>query len=260
MSRILRRPMFRGGPVDSRGTGITSGLGYEKGGRVARTNYSVGGLGRQMATVMRILDDTPSGGLGSRMEDAVRTSDEIIETKKIVKNPNETMRPGMIDAQAAGQPKEAGEFIEAIRNPNTGGIDYKMAEMKIGTKLKGDETMEELVSMYLYSIRKDKLGVAALATGYGGLGAGAMMNEGQNYMANGGRVGLKVGGTYADALAEAEFKANRGNRITYQSVIDRMNDYYNKLYTGGVNELDLEYGYANSTTYVNRRHSSIKFI
>ena len=27
MSRILRRPMFRGGmPIDSRGTGITSGL------------------------------------------------------------------------------------------------------------------------------------------------------------------------------------------------------------------------------------------
>ena len=34
MSRILRRPMLRGGRVDSRGTGITSGLGYEKGGRV----------------------------------------------------------------------------------------------------------------------------------------------------------------------------------------------------------------------------------
>jgi len=34
MSKILRRPMFRGGPVDSRGTGITSGLGYEAGGRV----------------------------------------------------------------------------------------------------------------------------------------------------------------------------------------------------------------------------------
>ena len=37
MSKILRRPMFRGGPVDSRGTGITSGLmdggrvGYNKG-------------------------------------------------------------------------------------------------------------------------------------------------------------------------------------------------------------------------------------
>ena len=41
MSRILRRPMFRGGKViDSRGTGITSGLmdggrvGYEPGGKV----------------------------------------------------------------------------------------------------------------------------------------------------------------------------------------------------------------------------------
>jgi len=40
MSRILRRPMFRGGRVDSRGTGITSGLagggrvGYEPGGQV----------------------------------------------------------------------------------------------------------------------------------------------------------------------------------------------------------------------------------
>ena len=40
MSKILRRPMFRGGPVDSRGTGITSGLGYEKGGRVG---YNMGG-------------------------------------------------------------------------------------------------------------------------------------------------------------------------------------------------------------------------
>jgi len=36
MSKILRRPMFRGGPVNSRGTGITSGLdeGYATGGRV----------------------------------------------------------------------------------------------------------------------------------------------------------------------------------------------------------------------------------
>ena len=37
MSRILRRPMFRGGmPIDSRGTGITSGL-YD-GGRVGLAN------------------------------------------------------------------------------------------------------------------------------------------------------------------------------------------------------------------------------
>jgi len=36
MSKTLRRPMFRGGPVDSRGTGITSGLddGYMGGGQI----------------------------------------------------------------------------------------------------------------------------------------------------------------------------------------------------------------------------------
>jgi len=34
MSRILRRPMFRGGRVDGRGTGITSNLGYAGGGSV----------------------------------------------------------------------------------------------------------------------------------------------------------------------------------------------------------------------------------
>jgi len=38
MSRILRRPMFRGGPVDSRGTGITANLGYNNGGRVGYSN------------------------------------------------------------------------------------------------------------------------------------------------------------------------------------------------------------------------------
>ena len=44
MSKILRRPMFRGGAVDSRGTGITSGLmdtpTYATGGRVG---YKTGG-------------------------------------------------------------------------------------------------------------------------------------------------------------------------------------------------------------------------
>jgi len=38
MSRILRRPMFRGGKVSSYGTGIASGLGYNNGGRVGYSN------------------------------------------------------------------------------------------------------------------------------------------------------------------------------------------------------------------------------
>jgi len=41
MSKILRRPMFRGGKVSSYGTGIASGLGYNIGGRVG---YQTGGI------------------------------------------------------------------------------------------------------------------------------------------------------------------------------------------------------------------------
>jgi len=57
MSRILRRPMFRGGRVDSRGTGITSGLGYEKGGRVGYADAGVVTGGGLMAN--NIFSGTP---------------------------------------------------------------------------------------------------------------------------------------------------------------------------------------------------------
>ena len=70
---------------------------------------------------------------------------------------------------------------------------------------------------------------------------GSGITSGLSYE-KGGRVGLANGGSYADALAQAEFNANRNNRLSYQSVVDRMNDYYNKLYTGVVNEFDLDMG------------------
>jgi len=60
MSRILRRPMFRGGRVDSRGTGITSGLGYNAGGRVG---YNVGGV----VTLQDILKQTGAPMTGSQI-------------------------------------------------------------------------------------------------------------------------------------------------------------------------------------------------
>ena len=50
MSKILRRPMFRGGRVDSRGTGITSGLGYQAGGRVGYQNAGFVTGGELMST------------------------------------------------------------------------------------------------------------------------------------------------------------------------------------------------------------------
>ena len=64
MSRILRRPMFRGGPVDSRGTGITSGLddsGYADGGRV---EFQRGGGYFTDTPFGRVLSDVGLAGRG----------------------------------------------------------------------------------------------------------------------------------------------------------------------------------------------------
>ena len=222
MSRILRRPMFRGGSVDGRGTGITSGLGYEKGGRVARTNYSVGGIGRQMANVARVLDDTRGGSnlideFGQKLTfKPSQTVDRVVESTPTIKNPGEPMGPGNINVHSPmgyakrttnPQQEAATEFLEAIKDPRTGGIDYKMAEMKIGrgVRLKGDESIEELIELFLYNTRNDVGGIAALAGAGGTLGAIGMRNDpvgsqeninfgGQqrgNFLAyeNGGRVG-----------------------------------------------------------------------
>jgi hypothetical protein len=64
MSKILRRPMFRGGPVNSRGTGITSGLddsGYADGGRVG---YKTGGNYFTDTQFGRVLSDVGLAGRG----------------------------------------------------------------------------------------------------------------------------------------------------------------------------------------------------
>ena len=51
MSKALNRPMFRkGGPVDGRGTGITSGLDQ------SRTNYQFGGGAGMAADNIRLSD------------------------------------------------------------------------------------------------------------------------------------------------------------------------------------------------------------
>ena len=66
MSRILRRPMFRGGRVDSRGTGIASGLSYNNGGRVGFSNGGkINGLKILMASNCGISADL-SGAINDR--------------------------------------------------------------------------------------------------------------------------------------------------------------------------------------------------
>ena len=70
----------------------------------------------------------------------------------------------------------------------------------------------------------------------------------------GGRVGYGNGGgalSYEDQLALSKYNANRerNKQFTYQSVMERMNDYYNNLYTQGINQTDLDMGMQISPTY-----------
>ena len=95
MSKILRRPMFRGGPVDSRGTGITSGL--MDGGRVG---LNTGGdliLGGQLNPNLRNLNkmnsyipvgqieeietETDDRGFLQKFYDTLNPSKETIENR-----------------------------------------------------------------------------------------------------------------------------------------------------------------------------------
>jgi len=68
MSKILRRPMFRGGPVSSYGTGIASGLGYNTGGRVG---YSNGG---GIITLQDILKQGGAPMTGQQILDFAQTN------------------------------------------------------------------------------------------------------------------------------------------------------------------------------------------
>ena len=76
MSRILRRPMFRGGPVDSRGTGITTGLDQPRIG--ARTGRFFGDTGNPFVpkpvTTQGIIDAYTPRGLPQSFIDFFRAN------------------------------------------------------------------------------------------------------------------------------------------------------------------------------------------
>ena len=74
MSKILRRPMFRGGPVDSYNTGIASGLGdegYADGGRVAA---KIGGFFNFSKPGGNVLFTNPFNNTGKLLPTASYTS------------------------------------------------------------------------------------------------------------------------------------------------------------------------------------------
>ena len=106
MSKILRRPMFRGGRVDSRGSGITSGLGYAGGGQV---------------TPKRGLVDGPGGYAGrntyaSTLRNTVPAASYLLSSPRTVNQPRP--QPSGLDGVLAGinKPTTGADLLKL--NPN----------------------------------------------------------------------------------------------------------------------------------------------
>ena len=164
--------------------------------------------------MLRSADEVPSG-LVDEMGQPLRRSVEEVKVREIT-GPNmsefqsanrQPMGPGMLDYTAAGNPQmaQAADFIKSIRTSD-GGIDYAIAEAQIGRgiKLKGNETIEELIELFLF--KPNKKAIAAIGAGYGGLGAGAMMNDTSIQAANGGIMNYNMGGSVLPNGVEMDYR------------------------------------------------------
>ena len=167
--------------------------------------------------MLRNVDEVPSGLVDEMGQPLRRSVDEVppgVITEKMGPGLSEfqagtrqRMGPGMLDYTAAGNPQRqmAEEFIQSIRTSD-GGIDYAIAEAQIGRgiKLKGNETIEELIELFLF--KPNKKAIAAIGAGYGGLGAGAMMNDTSIQAANGGIMNYNMGGSVLPNGVEMDYR------------------------------------------------------
>jgi hypothetical protein len=159
MSKILRRPMFRGGPVDSRGTGITSGL-YAEGGAVETPKRGiVDGPGsysyRNFTTGGELLNLDNSMGQGGQfdilnMKDFLGTSRNILDQQKDVEvgSDGDTIKKTVEDIFTEekvkkdadeAKAKEMGVDVETMKaiekeNLSTSGVSDAIKEKNILTQ------------------------------------------------------------------------------------------------------------------------------
>ena len=135
MSRILRRPMFRGGRVDSRGTGITSGLSYQKGGRVGYFQDQPGGvvLGKDLIA-NNIFSGTPQSKDYMDKKDfyknyKIRSAEDIAEDYEDMMRQKEddlTMTFGIDDY--SGFQNKVAEDLDYYRDPKGGMMKFFQEE------------------------------------------------------------------------------------------------------------------------------------
>ena len=190
----------------------------------ARVPFVSGGFARGLINAAKFSDEAPlmlrsadevPSGLVDEMGQPLRRNVEEVKVREMT-GPNmsefqsanrQPMGPGMLDYTAAGNPQmaQAADFIKAIRTSD-GGIDYAIAEAQIGRgiKLKGNESIEELIELFLF--KPNKKAIAAIGTGYAGLGAGAAMNDTSVKAANGGIMSYNMGGSVLPNGVEMDYR------------------------------------------------------
>ena len=178
MSKILRRPLFRGGRVDSTGVGITHGLdeglhqshhsGYATGGRV---RYAEG-----------------SGYKGPLPQDIDPNSPGYFENPNKIINVAEATPKDITSAETATQPFYTQSEIESMTG--TGGINATKAAAEVAEKAAAKSGIFNTISNIV---------------GKGMKGIGTGFNIGKNIATGLGRATPEIGALYAvQNLAESD--------------------------------------------------------
>ena len=124
MSRILRRPMFRGGPVDSRGTGITTGLDQPRiGAKRGRFFGDTGNVFTSGLALQPVSSFTPRVSARGRNINPPLPTNEFVQSDSI-----------MTDGSAAGiEDINTGNF-DAIKEDeliNVGDVELGLPKSKV---------------------------------------------------------------------------------------------------------------------------------
>jgi len=163
------------------------------GGMMGRKPFVSGGFGRGIKSLM---------GMGDEVVDISKQKEVFRDgpiTAKFMETVDDTVIEPAIRSRDMGGPGgygmykdlaempaglQAAELISRIKKPG-GGIDYEAAELFIGKKLRGNETIDELIAMIVKPQRIQKAAYGGIMNGY---------NMGGSVLPNGIEMDYRGGG------------------------------------------------------------------
>ena len=158
MDNILRRPMFRGGRVENRGTAITSALGYADGGRIG---FNVGGYpplvgssyGKDF-TMTRLPART--AGVPMVIPQAATTGRELMVIPQSGTTGGSLLRGGSSLARYLTPTFAPTMGIASLLNPETEEEQKAIADLEEGTGMSGEAIDPELYNLLSTEVGKTR--------------------------------------------------------------------------------------------------------